>query len=174
MTAPAPYICELHFALRHSGRFWVLCFQHETQLAYSWQSRSFCWHLIQSGGAPERLEYISIWPINHCIFANLSCNKVSLCDIEYVSENMSHWLTYSYQSCSFCWHIIGVRAYSDPHHTVSDTETRLRNWWQSCTFRCWLFPGLWLKFRYNWSLPSSPEWGSSISTKPTVTSCNSL
>jgi len=33
-------------------------------------------------------------------------NQNRLGDIEYVCQNMSHRLTYSWQSCSFCWHII--------------------------------------------------------------------
>ena len=46
ITAPAQHICQSHLALRHSRRYWVLRWEYETPLAYSWQTRIFCWHLI--------------------------------------------------------------------------------------------------------------------------------
>jgi len=42
MTAPAQHICQSHLALRHSRWYWVLHFEYDTWLAYSWQSRSVC------------------------------------------------------------------------------------------------------------------------------------
>jgi len=63
---------------------------------------------------------------------------------------------------------------SDPHPRVSGTETWLRNFWLGCSFCCWVLPSLWLKFRHNWDLQSSPEWGSWLCMKPTLTSCDSL
>ena len=63
---------------------------------------------------------------------------------------------------------------SDPYPRVLETETQLRYSWLSCSFRSQAFPGLWLKFWHNWDLPSSPEWGSWICVKPTLTSCDSL
>ena len=38
-------------------------------------------------------------------------NQNRLRDIEYLCQNMSHRLTYSWQSHSFCWHIIEVWAH---------------------------------------------------------------
>jgi len=46
LTAPALHICQSHLALRHSRWYWVLRLEYETQLPYSWQSRCFCWHMI--------------------------------------------------------------------------------------------------------------------------------
>jgi len=50
--------------------------------------------------------------------------------------------------------------------------------WRSCTFRCWVCPGLWfrqwLKFRHNWDLQSSPEWCSWIWMRSTLASCDTL
>ena len=46
-----------------------------------------------SSDAPERLEYISIWLIYHCIIANPSGNIASLDNIEYLYQTMRHWLT---------------------------------------------------------------------------------
>jgi hypothetical protein len=46
MTAPAQRICQFQLAPRYSRRYWVLQLEYETQLAYSRQTRSFCWHLI--------------------------------------------------------------------------------------------------------------------------------
>jgi len=42
---------------------------------------------------------------------------------------------------------------SDPHPRESDAETRLGYSCLSCSFRCWVYSGLWLKFRHNWDLP---------------------
>jgi len=62
-------------------------------------------HLLALGGiagAQERLEYISIWPIDHCIFANPCVNKVCPGNNMYMCQNLRHWRTYSWQSHSFC------------------------------------------------------------------------
>jgi len=63
---------------------------------------------------------------------------------------------------------------SDLHPRGSDTETRLRYSWLSCSFCCQVFPGLWFKSWHNWDLQSCREWGSWICMKPTFSSCNSL
>lgn len=39
---------------------------------------------------------------------------------------------------------------------------------------CAAFLGLWENFRHNWDQQSSPEWGSWICMKPTLTCCNTL
>jgi hypothetical protein len=47
MAAPAQHICQSHLALRHSWWYWVLRLEYETRLAYSRQTGSFWWHLIE-------------------------------------------------------------------------------------------------------------------------------
>lgn len=64
--------------------------------------------LDDSSGAPENLEYISIWPIDDCIFPNPSCNQVSLGDMEYMCQNMRPGLTYLWHSHFFCWPMIVI------------------------------------------------------------------
>ena len=51
---------------------------------------------------------------------------------------------------------------SDPLPRVSDTETPLRYSRLCCSFRCQVFPGVWLKFWHNWDLQSSREWGDAV------------
>jgi len=41
------HICQSHSAIRESRLYPVLMSEYETQLAYLWQSRSFCWHIIE-------------------------------------------------------------------------------------------------------------------------------
>ena len=47
MTDPAQLIWQSNLARRLSGRYWVLVSEFETHLAYSWQSRLDCWHLLK-------------------------------------------------------------------------------------------------------------------------------
>jgi len=70
---PIPFSTEtLQAILSSLVRIWdmahVLVSQPQLLLAYDWRS-----------GAPERVEYIFIWLIDHWIFANPSGNKLSLC-----------------------------------------------------------------------------------------------
>jgi len=47
MTDPAPHICQWNLARRLSRRYWVLVSEFETRLAYLWQSRIDCWHMLK-------------------------------------------------------------------------------------------------------------------------------
>jgi len=47
MTAPALHIGQPHWALRHWRWPWVLRLEYDTRLAYLWQRRSICRHLIE-------------------------------------------------------------------------------------------------------------------------------
>jgi len=56
-------------------------------------------------------------------------NQNRLGDIEYLCQNVRHGLTYSWQSRSFCWHIIEVLAHLRSASRESEAETRLGYSW---------------------------------------------
>ena len=68
MTAPAQHICQSRLALRHSRRYWVFRWEYETWLAYLWQTRSFCWHLLE---VPVHWKGSSPYPYDRSITAFL-------------------------------------------------------------------------------------------------------
>jgi len=115
-------------------------------LAYDWSS-----------GAPDSLGHISLWQIDPCkiavagVWSKFQCtgdfwayhcdrsitayssirfgNPNRLRDIEYLCQNMRHWLTYLWQSRSFCRHFIEVLAHL---------------WSASQRVRCWDTDGVFL------------------------------
>ena len=62
------------------------------------------------------------------------CNQNRLGDIEYLCQNLTHRLTYSWQSRSFCWHIIEVLAHLRSASRESEAETRLGYSWLKFPF----------------------------------------
>ena len=68
MTAPALHIWQSHLVRRHCRRYWVLQSEYETQLAYSWQMRNFCWHRIE---VQEYRECLSSYPYDRLITTHL-------------------------------------------------------------------------------------------------------
>jgi len=47
MTDCALHICQSYWAIGESRLYSVLMSEYETQLAYLWHNRSFCWHMIE-------------------------------------------------------------------------------------------------------------------------------
>jgi len=80
MTAPAQRICQSHLALRHSRRYWVLQLESQTRLAYSWQSRSFWWHLI------EVLVYQ--WILSICLQSRSDSSSTAHLPIPFATETL--------------------------------------------------------------------------------------
>jgi len=110
-----------------------------------------------------------------CLYAKGDWLSKQTGDIEYLCQNVRHGLTYSWQSGSFCWHIIEVLAH---RRSASQRVRNLRHGSgildSNSLFHCRGFPGLWLKIIQNWDLQSCPEWASWICMKPTFTSCESF
>jgi len=125
------YLCEnLRHWLTYLWQSHSFCWHMTEVLAHLWSASQSvgCWDMARmfvakpqlllafdwSSGAPDRLDYISIWPIDHFIFANTCGNKFSLGDIGYLCQNMRHRITHSWQSRWFCWPMIEVPV----HRTV--------------------------------------------------------
>ena len=123
----------------------------------------------------HRILCILLWKIQHSIFAH---------PVWQYSQSKQYWVllsqheTWAHLFVAKVHHFLAVHSGSgtpqDPHPRVSDTETRFRYSCLSCSFRCRVFPGLWLNFWYNWDLQSSRECGPWICMKPTLAGCDSV
>ena len=78
---------------------------------------------------------------------------------------MRHRFTYSWQATAVAGISSKFRHTSEPYPRESDAEIQLTYCGLGSSFRCGVFPSLWLKFRHNWELQSRPEWGSWVSTE---------
>jgi len=108
ITDTPQHFYQSHLAIRRCRQYWVLGSEYETQLAYAWQTWSCCWHnirvLVHQGVLgiychdPSITVYLPI-PVG---------NRESIADIQCFCQNLWHGLTYSWQSCWFCWTIFEV------------------------------------------------------------------
>jgi len=131
----------------------------------------------RSSGATQNLWHMSCvgsWQIQHSILANPIWQKDCPSDNEYVCQNPRHGLLICCHAAAVAILSLKFGHTSDPHSRELHAETPLRYSQLSCNFPCRVFPGLWLKFRHNWDLQSSPEWCSWICMKPMLTICDSL
>ena len=175
------HIYQSYLAIRESRLYSVLMPQYETRLAYLWQSCSFCWPMIevqvhrivlatypydrsihakllslaydQSSSAPEISGHIIVTDLlQHIHQSDLAIQT----DYVILSTCVRIWDTGSLicgKAAAFAGISLKFWHTSDGHPRESDAETRMGYSWLSCSFRCWVCPGLWLKFRNNWDLP---------------------
>jgi len=145
MTDPAPLICQSNLARRQSRRYWVLVSELETWLAYLWQSRSYCWHIIKvqvhrrvQGTYHHDCHDIITNPIPHLTQSTQllrSCVRI---------WDMGWLICGKATACAGMSYSFGHT--SDRHPWASETETWLGYSWRSCTFHCWVCPVLWFNF----------------------------
>jgi len=107
----------------------------------------------------------SLWQMQHSIWTNpiwQYSQSTQYWVLVSTYDTKAHWLV---ARRGFCRHIIEIQAH------LRSASKRLRCWdmaWVSMADLqlCYrVFPDLWLKFRHNWDLQSSPEWGCWICMK---------
>jgi len=145
MTHPAPLNCQSILARRKSRWYWVLLSEFETQLAWSWQSRSYCGHMINVN-VHQRVLGTYCHDL-HGVISNpilQSTQSTRLMSSHDTIWEMSSLIRGKATACAGLPSLF--RNTADRHSRVSEPETWLGYSWRSCTFRCWVCPGLRFNF----------------------------
>jgi len=140
MIDPAQPICQSHLAIRQSRWYWVLGSQYDTQLAYWWQNCRFCRNLIEVQAQQILLRRHHYGQLMTAYLPISVGNDHRLADIVHPWQTLRHGLTNSWQSCSFCSHIIEVQVHLQ---SVSDRFGYWDTRWVIMSKLRLLLPGIW-------------------------------
>jgi len=144
MTDPAPLICQSNLARRQSGQSCVHVSEYETCLAYLWQSRNDCCHMIKVQVHRNKLG--TYHRNRHSIIATRipqskqSTRLISFC---FRIWNVDSWICGRAIACAGISYSFGDT--SDPHPNASEIETRLGYSLLCSSIRCWVCIGPWLQ-----------------------------